>query len=224
MARQPAEAPRQRAKLSRTRIIDEALALIDDAGLDRFSMRALAARLGVDPMSIYHHVPSKSLILDGVLDALIREADLPGSGSLTWQEWVRTSAERFVGVASAHPEAFLIFGERDVSSVDGLKPLEALADSLIRGGFEPKDAWEIVLLFSNYVTVVGLGIARTLQAARRGVERGVVERPSLSPDEFPRLSVIARRTTTMAVFTRGIETLVAGLEVELRRSRRRARR
>jgi AcrR family transcriptional regulator len=222
MARQAQRGPGRPAKLSALRIVDEALALIDESGLDGFSMRALASRLGVDPMSIYHHVPSKSLILDAVQDALIRKAELPGPGMLTWQEWVRVSSERFVGLASAHPEAFLLFGEPGGVSAEVLNPMEALADALIRGGFDPSDTWEVVLLFSNYVTAVGLSIARSLRATRRGA---VLEdqRPSLSPAQFPRLSTIARTTTAAAVYRRGIEALIAGLEVQLRRSRRGAR-
>jgi TetR/AcrR family transcriptional regulator, tetracycline repressor protein len=218
MGAQPEVPVGRKPKLSRARIFEEALVLIDDAGLDGFSMRGLASRLGVDPMSIYHHVPSKSAILDGVVDALIREAGLPLDASRSWQDWVRESAERWVGVAATHPEAFLVFNERNLASPESLKPMEALADALIRGGFEPQDTWEIVLLFANYATAVGLSIAQSLRALRRRID--VPERPSLSPEEFPRLTSIASETTPEAVFRRGLEAMISGFEHELRRARR----
>src|SRR5262245_28023639 len=63
--------------LSRARVLREALALVDEEGLDAVSMRKLARRLGVDPMSLYNHVEGKDALLDGIAEVLL--ASLPAA-------------------------------------------------------------------------------------------------------------------------------------------------
>jgi AcrR family transcriptional regulator len=212
-----------RPPLSGERIAEEALRHIDDVGIEGFSMRGLASRLRVDPMSLYHYVPSRAALLDEVVDLMMKEADLP-TGGLRWQEWVRTSAKRFVSLASTHPRAFPLFQSRGLSSPDAFRPMEALADALIRGGFAPDETWEIVLVFSNYVAAVGLGVARALAPPRSRIVPAEPQRDRMSPEEFPRMHEIAKDPTTMAVFTRGLETLIAGFEGDIRRRKRSRRR
>ena len=69
-----------RPTLSRERIVTEAVALADAEGLDRLSMRALAGRLGVEAMSLYHHVPNKDALLDAMVDAVFAELHTPVVG------------------------------------------------------------------------------------------------------------------------------------------------
>ena len=60
--------PSARHPLDRDRVVAEAMALADEAGLAALSMRALAGRLGVEAMSLYHHVPGKEALLDAMVD------------------------------------------------------------------------------------------------------------------------------------------------------------
>lgn len=60
-----------REPLSRERIIDTALALVDANGLEALSMRRLGAELGMDPMAAYYYVPSKAALLDAVVEAVM---------------------------------------------------------------------------------------------------------------------------------------------------------
>jgi AcrR family transcriptional regulator len=62
-----------RVPLSRERVLHAAVDLADDGGLDALTMRGLARRLGVEAMSLYHHVPNKEAILDGVIEVVITE-------------------------------------------------------------------------------------------------------------------------------------------------------
>ena len=62
------EQDRTRTPLTRQRVLDAAMALADRTGIEAFTIRKLAAELGVKPMAIYHHVPSKDTILDGIVD------------------------------------------------------------------------------------------------------------------------------------------------------------
>ena len=63
--------------LTRQRVLEAALHLIDQEGLEGFSMRKLGASLGVEAMSLYNHVESKRAVFDGVIELLIVQAPLP---------------------------------------------------------------------------------------------------------------------------------------------------
>src|SRR5919197_3107994 len=80
-----------RRPLSRERILSAALELVDDGGIDSLSMRKLAQKLGVEAMSLYNHVASKDDVIDGILDLVLAESELP-SPTGDWDAAVRASA------------------------------------------------------------------------------------------------------------------------------------
>ncbi|QIM22499.1 DUF429 domain-containing protein [Phycicoccus sp. HDW14] len=85
----PARTPRpDRPALTRERIVSEAVALADGSGVAALSMRALAGRLGVEAMSLYHHVPHKDAVLDAMVDAVFAEFHTPVPGR-SWREELR---------------------------------------------------------------------------------------------------------------------------------------
>src|SRR5687767_7906925 len=75
-------APQQ---LSEQDIVDAALRLIRKSGADKLSMRTLAAQLGVTPMAIYYHVPSKQALLDLVIDSVFANVPMPTPNPERWQ-------------------------------------------------------------------------------------------------------------------------------------------
>ena len=79
-----------RAPLSKERVIVEAVALADEAGIAALTMRKLADRLLVEPMSLYHHVANKDEILDGIVDLVFAEIELPAAGD-AWRPAMRLS-------------------------------------------------------------------------------------------------------------------------------------
>ena len=72
----PADSDTEKEPLSRERIVETALALVDAEGIDALSMRRLGAELGVDPMAIYYYVPNKATLLDAIVEAVMSEIDL----------------------------------------------------------------------------------------------------------------------------------------------------
>ena len=70
------EAPR-RERLNRTRVLHSAIELADQTGFDGLSMRKLAEQLGVVPMALYKHVADKDELLDGMVDLVFAEVDVP---------------------------------------------------------------------------------------------------------------------------------------------------
>ena len=69
-----------RPRLSRDRVLQAATAIADRSGLDALTIRSLAAELGTKPMSVYHHVANKDEILDGIVDLVVGEIELPEIG------------------------------------------------------------------------------------------------------------------------------------------------
>jgi AcrR family transcriptional regulator len=80
-----------RKPLSSARLLHAAVALADEAGLEAFSMRRLAQELGVVPMALYKHVANKEELLDGMVDIVFSEIELP-PGGLDWKSAMRRRA------------------------------------------------------------------------------------------------------------------------------------
>jgi len=80
-----------RTPLSRARVLAGAVALADEAGLQAFSMRRLAQQLGVVPMALYKHVANKEQLLDGMVDIVFAEIELPPA-ELDWRSAMRRRA------------------------------------------------------------------------------------------------------------------------------------
>lgn len=93
--------PSARIPLSHQRIVAEALSFVDDEGLTALSMRGLAARLGVEPMSLYHWFASRDHLLDALLDAFVSDIVVPATGP--WQERLTAAALLFRAAARRHP-------------------------------------------------------------------------------------------------------------------------
>jgi AcrR family transcriptional regulator len=79
----------ERHALTRRRILDTALQLVDSEGLRALSMRRLGAALGVEAMSLYHHFPSKGELLDGLVATVLSEVPLPEATPTGWEDAVR---------------------------------------------------------------------------------------------------------------------------------------
>ena len=93
-----------RIPLSRERVLRAATALADEGGIESLTMRKLAQALGVEAMSLYYHVANKEDILDGMVDIVFSEIDLP-SGEVGWRTAMRERAISTRKVLSLHPWA-----------------------------------------------------------------------------------------------------------------------
>jgi AcrR family transcriptional regulator len=93
-----------RVPLGPTRIYQTALDLIERTSVEDLSMRKLAAELGVDAMSIYHHVANKQALLIGVYQMVLDELELPDCTHMSWQDNLRELARRFFRLARRYPK------------------------------------------------------------------------------------------------------------------------
>ncbi|GLW98619.1 TetR/AcrR family transcriptional regulator [Microtetraspora sp. NBRC 16547] len=101
-----AASARRGSPLSSREIYGEALRLIDERGVEALSMRKLAAELDVNPMSLYHHVPNKEALLEGVCDLVISGIELPADDAAPWQEQLKALGVGLRAIALAHPALY----------------------------------------------------------------------------------------------------------------------
>ncbi len=93
-----------RARLTRERVLQAAVALAARDGIESLSMRKLADELGAGAMSLYHYVPNKVQLLDGMVDIVFSEIELPSPGD-DWKAAMRKRAISTLEALARHPWA-----------------------------------------------------------------------------------------------------------------------
>lgn len=101
--------------LDRDRVLDAALALADEEGLDALSMRRIGRALGVEAMSLYNHVADKDDLLDGLVERVLMEIELPEPGR-EWRDEVRRRYRSARGAFARHPWAIRLLESRSEGS------------------------------------------------------------------------------------------------------------
>jgi AcrR family transcriptional regulator len=132
-----------RERLSRERVLRAALRLVDQRGLEALSMRKLAQDLGVEAMSLYNHVANKDAILDGLLERVLAEVQLPQPGG-DWEAELRRAAISLHDALVRHPWACgLVMAPASSPNALGarIRYIEALLRILREAGFTPTQAY-----------------------------------------------------------------------------------
>src|SRR5205809_6978122 len=114
-----------RIPLSRQRVLRAAVALADRGGVGSLSMRRLAQELGVEAMSLYHHVANKDDILDGIVDVVFSEIDLP-PGDADWRAAMRQRAVSARQALRRHPWAAALMESRSTPGPANLRHHDAV--------------------------------------------------------------------------------------------------
>jgi AcrR family transcriptional regulator len=123
-----------RTRLSRERVLRAAVAFADESRLDSLSMRKLGEALGVEAMSLYNHVANKDDLLDGMIDIVFSEIDLP-SGGTDWKAAMRQRAISAREVLTRHRWAIGLMESRTSPGPATLRHHDAVIGSLREGGF-----------------------------------------------------------------------------------------
>src|SRR6185436_3748381 len=125
---------RRRAPLSRERAVEVAMGLADAGGLEGLTMRRLAEELGVEAMSLYHHAANKDDILDGMVDKVFSEIELPPPTS-DWKEAMRRRAYSARAALLRHPWAIRLMESRATPGLANLRHHDAVLGCLRHAGF-----------------------------------------------------------------------------------------
>lgn len=152
---------KKRAKpLTKDELFEVALRIADAEGLEALSMRRLAAEVGVEAASLYHHVPNKDALLNGVVVKMRAEMQIPFPIPEDWKDLMEAIFAEYRRVLAAHPNLVSLAGRRVETDPDsGLIFLTQI-------GFSDDDAvelWQSMIafvvgfsMFSSYTTVSDL--------------------------------------------------------------------
>jgi AcrR family transcriptional regulator len=139
-----------RVPLSRDRVLAAAVAFADAHGISSLSMRKLGEALGVEAMSLYNHVVSKSDLLDGMIDIVFGEIDLP-SGDGGWRAAMRGRAISARQALRRHPWAIGLMESRASPGPATLRHHDAVLGCLRRAGFSIELTAHAYALLDSYI-------------------------------------------------------------------------
>ncbi|MGA8462765.1 MAG: TetR/AcrR family transcriptional regulator [Trebonia sp.] len=144
------ERPEERPPLSRERVLRGAVAVADAGGIGALTMRSLARELGVKPMSLYYYVAGKAEILDGIVDLVFTEIDLPSPGG-DWQSQMRRRADSARRTLRRHPWAIGLMESRANPGPATLRHHESTLATLRRAGFSVAMTAHAYALLDSYI-------------------------------------------------------------------------
>jgi AcrR family transcriptional regulator len=217
---EPTAAPAAaRRRLTRSDVLVTGLRLIDEEGVEALSMRRLGRALGRDPMRLYRFAASKDELLDGIVELVLGELEVPtGAPADAWPDVLRSTAHTYRRVSLRHPHVVPLLVTRPLATPLGLRPpgtlrpLEAVLELLVRAGFDARSALHGYRLYMGFLQGHVLNELQervhdpdeTDDLLRLGLHR-------LPPREFPRLRSLA---SALASYD-GAQELDEGLDVVL---------
>jgi AcrR family transcriptional regulator len=211
--------------LTKAAIVQAALDLLDEAGMDGLTVRALAGRLGVQAPALYWHVPSKQALLDEMATQIWRRiatvmADL--AADVPWRELMTTYAQTVRRELLAHRDGAKAFSGTTFTDPDLIRRQETTFDSLTRQGFTLANATRGLVLLHDFTIGFCVEEQAVVQARASGDDRYSLER---------RAEMIGADVAPMAVeagwvifgepdsrFAELVDVLLAGID-QLRASR-----
>ena len=202
----------RRPKTSRTAIVECALAIIDEEGIEALSMRRLGKDLSVDPMAIYNHISGKPELLDAIVDQVMSEVNLGvDDPAAPWQERIRRVAGAYRDALCSHPNVLPVIASGRARMFGGLAPADQLL-SIFEAAGVPRPKWLIAMnAFSSWI----LGSALMEMTTGEGAAKVIVEWAANAPtDRYPHVGLaIATHepTDSDAYFRYGVISLIGGL-------------
>ena len=217
---EPGPADADRARLTKSAVIDQALQLADSVGLEALTIRKLATELGVTPMALYWHFRSKEELLTALVERVWSEIDLAVDRSAPWPDQLRTLFEALLAVLRAHPAAAKLLPEFDKQSEAALRPTELTLEILRDAGFDPEHAAEIAryALWNGIMLVMSEPGSEWLSLEERvqGQRKKQITFAMLPPDAYPQLVECAVAMTASEDpefhYELGVSLFIAGVE------------
>lgn len=149
--------------MSREQVVEAAVRLVSTGGYDELTMGALAANLGVAPMSLYRHVADKDDLLDEVVDRLLAKAWKPTVSRNDWRGWITQAADKLRRFLVAQPAALHVYLSHPVVTPAAVARMTAMMDVLRTGLGDEQAARRAYAAIHTYT----IGFA-ALEAGRSG--------------------------------------------------------
>jgi AcrR family transcriptional regulator len=207
-----------RARLSRDRVLEAAIALADADGIASLTMRKLGVELGVEAMSLYNHVANKVDLLDGMIDSVFGEIDLPAGGT-DWRKAMRLRAVSARKVMSRHPWAIGLMESRNTPGPATLRHHDAVIGTLREAGFSIAMAAHAISTLDSYI--YGFALQETslpVHTAEDTAKVAQVILMRLSSNEYPHLTELTVEHVLQPgydhgnEFAFGLDLILDGLE------------
>ena len=180
-----------RGPLSRDRVLRAAVALADQSGISSLSMRKLGEALGVEAMSLYNHVPSKADLLDGLVDLVFSEIELPSDAD-GWRTAMRERAIAIRAALSRHRWAIGLMESRRSPGPATLRHHDAVLGCLRQAGFSIGLSAHAYSLLDSYIYGFALQEASLPFGNEEETAQVTQEIVGMMPaDEYPYLAEMA---------------------------------
>ncbi|HEY8841912.1 MAG TPA: TetR/AcrR family transcriptional regulator C-terminal domain-containing protein, partial [Candidatus Dormibacteraeota bacterium] len=189
-------------------------------GIESLTMRRLGQELGVEAMSLYNHVANKDDILDGIVDLVLSDIDVPPSGT-DWKPAMRHRAISAHEVLLAHPWAAMLVMSRYNIGPGMTRYLDATLGRLREGGFSIEgalDAWNTLDSHLYGFTLQELNLPFDVSETQQ-VSASVL--PQIPADEFPHVAEVithVMQSGRAEDFQFGLDLILDGLEAILNRA------
>jgi AcrR family transcriptional regulator len=221
----PEPEPQPRIPLTRERVLEAAIRLADEGGIESLTMRKLARELGVEAMSLYNHVANKGDLVDAMVDLVISEVELPSAGD-DWDVDIRTCAVSAHEALLRHPWACsLVLSPGTMRSLPTprLRYMEWLLKRLREAGFSPELTYHAYHALDSHIlgfTLWQLGHAISEKELGGGDLSDLVERflRELPAADYPYLAEHARQHVAAPSgdgareFEFGLDLILGGLK------------
>ena len=222
-------ATKERTSLSKERVLQTAVALAARDGIESLSMRKLANELGAGAMSLYHYVPNKEVLLDGMVDIVFGEIELPPVG-VDWKNALRRRAIATRAVLNRHRWAVGLMESRATPGPASFRVHNAVLGYLREGGFSIELAIQAYSVQDAYIYGFALqekslpfedaegGAAVAEEQVRQFAEDAQAHQTAALAEEFPYLhEVVAGHVATVgydfdAAFEYGLDLILDALE------------
>jgi AcrR family transcriptional regulator len=193
MTRPARPATEGRAPLSRDQVLRAAVAFADEHGIGSLSMRKLGEVVGVEAMSLYNHVASKAELLDGMIDMVFAEIDLPSRGA-SWKEAMRQRAVSARLALSRHRWAIGLMESRTSPGPATLRHHDAVIGSLREAGFSVEMAAHAFSVLDSYTYGFALQEASLpFDSGEQTAELAEMIMAQFPSDEYPYLTELTVR-------------------------------
>jgi AcrR family transcriptional regulator len=175
-----------RLPLSRDRILRAALGLVDGGGIDSLTMRKLGQALGFEAMSLYNHVANKDDVIDGILDLVLDESELP-TPSGDWDRAVRSSAVSVHAALRRHPWASAVLMAPGRLRPARLRYMDSLLGRLREAGFSAETTYHAYHVLDGHIFGFSLWEASHSYSDADTSEMMAAFERTITADEYPYL-------------------------------------
>jgi TetR/AcrR family tetracycline transcriptional repressor len=213
---------RTREPLTRDRVIEAALRVMDGEGLEAVTMRRIAREVGVEAMSLYHHVEDKEDLLDGICERVMAGFRFP-EPTEDWAENCRRGARAWRRILQQHPAVMRLFAEQrgPIRSIDSMRPMEFALRLLRDAGLSDRDTAQAFHAFGGYIQgFVMMELGSIAGGSDEAHLKAHAELAATLPGEFEALAAVSPHFAECDAdeqFEFGLDLLIRGLESKAER-------